>query len=157
MTRQLFYRKKHFKATNVRGRAQVTMSGFRTKEAGSREGGNGRRTMPFPSLQSLAKDQILYWLTPFTKRSSNTFWHNAAKYRNFLKENLVPHMRQELLNTIAHQPTDSWTYPCHAARGRLKCKLHHECILMYEKFERFIFLLFAFDSRYTDRIRIANL
>ena len=43
------------------------------------------RTMPFPSLQSLAKDQILCWLITFSERSSNTFWHNAAsKFRTFL-------------------------------------------------------------------------
>ena len=44
------------------------------------------------------------------------------------------------------QPKDSWAFPCHAAKGRLRCRLHFECIQMYVKMERFIYLLFGADS-----------
>jgi len=104
---------------------------------------NGR---PLPSLIHFCQDSIFDWLKALVGRSTNTFWHNAGDHRDFLSENVVSHLRQGLLDRIIHQPRDSWTFTCQAAKGRLRCKLHRECILLHEKLERYIFLLFSFDS-----------
>lgn len=101
---------------------------------------------PLPSLIKFCQEAISEWLQPLVARSTNTFWHNAGNHRDFLIENVPAHLRQGLVESIIQQPRNSWALTCQAAKGRLRCKLHRECILMYEKLERYIFLLFSFDS-----------
>ena len=60
----------------------------------------GRLSPPFPSLADLSKGAIYCWLQQLTCRSSNTFWHNAGKFKDFLVENLVSHLRQSLLDLV---------------------------------------------------------
>lgn len=81
--------------------------GYQPRVLRSFEGSNhvelptkGRLHKVFPSLADLSKGVIICWLQELAIRSSNTFWYNAAKYRDFLDEYLVSHLRQSLLDLI---------------------------------------------------------
>jgi len=99
------------------------------------------------SLSVQCKRAVTDWMLLLVERSSNRFWYNASRHRYHLYNNLAAVLRQELLDDlIPCGQENEWRFPCLSATDRIRCKLHSECILLWDKLPRYIKLLFSPDS-----------
>lgn len=104
-----------------------------------------------PSLQTVCKNAIRDWIYRSagirTGHGLNGGRHMNKRFdsaRRAFKERLHPELISELLRATVPTATDWWEFPCAKVgeERRVKCRVHTECEVVYERCDKLISLLF---------------
>ncbi len=86
-----------------------------------------------PSLLDLAMGSVRSYLHSYLRSGGDPFSRSVHLVRQRLDDQLLPALHTRILSELV-PVGDTWRYSCmEAKKGRLKCRAHRECRLVYKQ------------------------
>ena len=103
-----------------------------------------------PSLYSLSSREYTRILANFIKSTKSNLEKAIKKVRKYTRQNLPAQVLTDLLGSLIpgqglDRLADKWTFPCVESHGRLQCRVHWECQMVFHNIDKLILVLFSED------------